>query len=83
MCGVVCISSIHCQGSDRDNLEMLFRGDRLYIGVSEESANKQELPLLVDMCCASKGCMILMPPVLLVLEQRAQFAWSDGWCIVT
>jgi len=76
-------SSIHCQGSDRDNLEMLIRGDRLHIGVSEESANKQDLPLLVDMCCASKGCMILMPAVSLVLEQRAQFTWSDGRCIAT
>jgi len=62
---------------------MLIRGDMLNIGVSEESANKKELPLVVDMCCASKGYMILMPAVSLVLEQCAQFAWSDGRCIST
>ena len=47
--------SIHCHGPEREKLEMLIRGDRLNIRVSDESANKRELPLVLDMCCASKG----------------------------
>jgi hypothetical protein len=76
-------SPIHLHGADRDKLEMLIRGDRLHMGVSEESANKKYLPLAVHMCCASKGSMILMLAVSLVLEQCALFTWSDGQCIAT
>jgi hypothetical protein len=64
---------------------MLIRGDRLNMGVSEESANtkKKKIPLVVRVICATKGCMILMPAVSLVLEQCAQITWSEGQCIAT
>ena len=43
----------------------------MHMAVSEESANKKLLPLVVDMCCASKGCMSLMSTLSHALEHCA------------
>ena len=72
-------SSIHCHAAGRDKLEILIRGDRLHMGVSEKSAPPQKKnQLIVHIFCATKDCMILMPAVSLVLVHCAQFTWSDA-----